>query len=620
MEHPGRVRVRARKLCCALVIASLLAAAALPARAQHEGHTMPAPAKPAPRRAAKRKAPARPAARKRSTRRAASQRPAARPGPAAARPAEPAAADQHQGHTTAAPATQQQQEPAGGRQQQHQGHQMTPPQPQASPSPAQQPAQPAGQHQGHQTGPQQPTAGQQPGQPAGHDMSRMTQGAVEEIRRPRRQVIPEGPAVRLGDLEKMAVERNPTLAQSELVVRAAEGRRRQAGLFPNPIVGYFGEELSFRAAGQTSEHGFFVEQTIPLGGKLGKAQRVFARERDQAVILAEAQRTRVLNSIRVLYFDALGAQRLVELRDDLSQLSREAVEITKELYNVGQADRPDQLEIEIEAERAEVEFLRARTDWEQSWRVLAAMVGDPGLAPARLAGDPEEGLADLSEEQLLATLLRDSPEVRVAQAEVERARAVLSRARAERVPDLFVRGGVGYNNERLEADGRKIGPEGVIEVGVNVPIFNRNQGGIAAAEAELGIAERDLQRLQLLLRTRFASGFREYRNAQQVAGRYRTQIIPRARQAYQMYLSNFRQMAAAYPQVLIAQRTLFQVEVEYARSLVELRRSVVGLRGFLLSGGLDAVGRPGEAREAPEGSGITSASDVERHTEGSEPR
>ena len=624
MEHSGRVRVRARKLCCAFVVTCLLVAAALPARAQHEGHTMPAPAKPAPRRAAKRKPPARPAARKRSTRRAASRRPAPRPrpGPAVARPAEPAAADQHQGHKiptpAASPATRPQ--PAGGQQQQHQGHQMTPPQPQASPSPAQQPAQPAGQHQGHQTAPQQPPAGQQPGQPAGHDMSQMTPGAVQEIRRPRRQVIPEGPAVRLEDLERTAVERNPTLAQSELVVRAAEGRRRQAGLFPNPIVGYFGEEISFRAAGQTSEHGFFVEQTIPLGGKLGKAQRVFARERDQAVILAEAQRTRVLNSIRVLYFDALGAQRLVELRDDLSQLSREAVEITKELYNVGQADRPDQLEIEIEAERAEVEFLKARTDWEQSWRVLAAMVGDPGMAPARLAGDPEEGLADLSEEQMLATLLRDSPEVRVAQAEVERARAVLARARAERIPDLFVRGGVGYNNERLEADGRKIGPEGVIEVGVNVPIFNRNQGGIAAAEAELGIAERDLQRLQLLLRTRFASGFREYRNAQQVVARYRTQIIPRARQAYQMYLSNFRQMAAAYPQVLIAQRTLFQVEVEYARSLVELRRSVVGLRGFLLSGGLDAVGRPGEAREAPEGSGISSANDVERHTEGSEPR
>ena len=99
-----------------------------------------------------------------------------------------------------------------------------------------------------------------------------------------------------------------------------------------------------------------------------------------------------------------------------------------------------------------------------------------------------------------------------------------------------------------------------------MPLFNRNRGGVAAAEAELAIAERELERLQLSLRTRLASSFRDYRNSRAVAEKYRTQVVPRARQAYEMYLSNFRQMAAAYPQVLIAQRTLFQVEAEYARS------------------------------------------------------
>jgi len=138
--------------------------------------------------------------------------------------------------------------------------------------------------------------------------------------------------------------------------------------------------------------------------------------------------------------------------------------------------------------------------------------------------------------------------------------------------------------------GRRKGLEGRLEVGVNVPIFNRNQGGIAAAEAELAIAQGDVERLQLLLRTRFAANFREYRNAQQVVERYRTQVIPRAREAYQTYLTNFRQMSAAYPKVLIAQRTLFQVEVEYAKALIQLRERAIGLRGFLLEGGLDRVG------------------------------
>ena len=438
----------------------------------------------------------------------------------------------------------------------------------------------------------------------GHQMpsAQATPTPAQEIVRPRREVIPAGPSLRLEDLEQMAGQQNPTLAQADAAIRAAEGRRRQAGLFPNPVAGYFLEEFAFKSPGETAEQGVFVEQTIPLGGKLSKAQRVFEREKDQAVILAEAQRLRVTNAIRVLYFETLGAQRLVELRDDLSQLAREAVDITKELANVGQADRPDQLEIEIEAERAEIEFLRAQNDWQRSWRTLAAMVGNPQLAPARLATTPEDELQSLNETQLLDSLLTQSPDLRVARAEVERARAVLARARAERVPDLFLRGGLGYSYERFEPVapflvGRRKGLEGRLEVGVNVPIFNRNQGGIATSEAELAITERDLERLQLVLRSRFAGGFREYRNAQQMAERYRTQVVPKAREAYRTYLANFRQMAAAYPQVLIAQRTLFQVEVEYAQALIQLRQRAIELRGFLLEGGLDPLSRRGEGTE-----------------------
>jgi outer membrane protein, heavy metal efflux system len=480
----------------------------------------------------------------------------------------------------------------------HAGHSA-----QQTPTPTPTPAPTAGAHDHHA----QPQGGGTPTQtpqprPApvvdhsGHAMPTQTPGREEET---------TGPVMTLQELEALAAQNNPTLAQADAAVRAAEGRRRQAGLFPNPVVGYEGEELPFRGgAGEVSQHGFFVEQTIPLGGKLGKAKRVFERERDQAQILAEAQRLRVVNSVRLLYFEALGAQRTVSIRRDLARLAREAVEITKELYNVGQADRPDQLEIEIEAERAEIDSLRAQNELDGAWRALAAMVGRPDLPQARLAGNLEEAAASFEQEQVVRTLLSDSPEIRAARAGVERARAVVARERSRRAPDLFLRGGVGYSNELLESTGRKLGPVGNVEVGVTLPVFNRNQGGIAAAEAELAIAERELERLQLSLRTRLAFSFREYRNAAQMVERYRTQVVPRARQAYEMYLGNFRQMAASYPQVLIAQRTLFQVEAEYARALVNLRRTGVGLRGFLLEGGLGGAG------EGTEGSPLRSANDA----------
>ena len=410
------------------------------------------------------------------------------------------------------------------------------------------------------------------------------------------------PVLRLEDLEAMALKGNPTLAQADAGIRAAEGRRVQAGLFPNPTIGYFVEEFVFRSPGESAEHGVFVEQTFPLGGKLSKSRRIFAREKEQAELIAEAQKTRVLNSVRLLYYEALGAQRLVDLRVYLAGLTREATEITRQLHNVGQADTPDQLEIEIETQRAEIDLLRAQNDREEVWRALGAMVNNPELKPSRLEGSLEVGATALDEEQITSSLLRESPEIRVAQAGVERARAVLARARAQRIPDLSVSGGLAYNFERFEPlvptiGNQRKGMEGRLQVGVNVPIFNRNQGGIAAAEAELGIAERELQRLQLTLRTRLGSSLRAYRNALQMTEKYRNEVIPRARTGYEMYLSNFRQMAAAYPQVLIAQRTLFQVEVEYARALIQLRQTAVGLRGFLLMGGLDSLGRPGESTE-----------------------
>jgi outer membrane protein, heavy metal efflux system len=403
------------------------------------------------------------------------------------------------------------------------------------------------------------------------------------------------PALRLEDLERMALQNNPTVGQAEAAIRAAEGRRVQAGLMPNPIIGYLGEELSARAFDQKSEHYVFAEQEVPLGGKLKKSRDIFARERAQAQAEAAAQKQRVLNAVRTLYYEALGAQRLVEVRGELAKLANEAVDVTGELFNTGAADRPDALALQVEARRARLDLVMAENELDQIWRQVGAVVGDPFLKPARLAGELEQGLPALEQDQLLATLLRESPEVKRAQAGVERARASLARAKAEPTPNLFLRGGMGYSTERLETfppqpPGRKSGPEAFAEVGLRIPLFNRNQGAIAEASAELDFAEREARRVELILRARTASAFRAYQNALSVATEYREQIVPRARQAYELYLASFRQMAAAYPQALIAQRTFFQTQAEYVRALVDVWRNAVQLQGFMLTGALDAPG------------------------------
>jgi outer membrane protein, heavy metal efflux system len=410
-----------------------------------------------------------------------------------------------------------------------------------------------------------------------------------------RQSGAAGPALMLEDLERMALQNNPTAAQAEAAVRAAEGRRVQAGLMPNPIVGYAGEELSARAFGQKSEHYIFAEQEIPLGGKLKKSREIFVKERAQAQAEAAAQKQRILNAVRMLYYEALGAQQLVEVRGELAKLASDAVNVTGELFNTGAADRPDVLEIQVEARRFRLDLVMAENERDQVWQQIAAVTGDPFLKPARLVGDLEEDLPALELEQLLGTLLRESPEVIYAQAGIEKARATLARAKAEPAPNLFLRGGMGYSNELLETfppqpTGRKSGPEAFAEVGVRIPLFNRNKGGIAAASAELDFAEREARRVELMLRARTAAAFRTYQNALSVAREYQEQIVPRAQQAYELYLTSFKQMAAAYPQVLISQRTFFQVRAEYIRALVDVWQNATQLQGFMLTGALDAPG------------------------------
>ena len=74
----------------------------------------------------------------------------------------------------------------------------------------------------------------------------------------------------LADLQHVAQQHNPTLAQAQSAVRAAQGRYLQAGLYPNPEVGYSGEEIG--SEGKSGLQGSVVSQEIVTGGKLHLAQ------------------------------------------------------------------------------------------------------------------------------------------------------------------------------------------------------------------------------------------------------------------------------------------------------------------------------------------------------------
>ena len=125
-----------------------------------------------------------------------------------------------------------------------------------------------------------------------------------------------------------------------------------------------------------------------------------------------------------------------------------------------------------------------------------------------------------------------------------------------------------------------IGTEGFFDIGVQIPLFHRNQGAVAAAAAEADRARLEGSREKQMLARRFAAVYREYRDAVDAVARYRDSMIPAAREAHEMYLSNFGNMAAPYTQALLTQRNLFQLEEEYASALMTAWRGAVEIEGL----------------------------------------
>src|SRR6266852_786114 len=188
----------------------------------------------------------------------------------------------------------------------------------------------------------------------------------------------EPKTITLEELQQMALQNNPTFRQSAANIQAAEGRKKQSGLYPNPTVGYQGEQIrggSFHGG----EQGFFLQQDIVLGGKLGLNRRIFDQELKQAETEAEEQKLRVVTNVRMSYIQALAAQQTLELRQNLSKLANDAVETSHQLANVGQADAPDVLESEVEAQQAQLAVTMAEQNQQRIWKALAAVVGNPRL-------------------------------------------------------------------------------------------------------------------------------------------------------------------------------------------------------------------------------------------------
>ena len=384
---------------------------------------------------------------------------------------------------------------------------------------------------------------------------------------------------------EMADRSNPTLAQAQRDVDRSRQQARQAGLPPDPTVGYSGDHIR-GGSYHGGEEGAFFSQEFVLGRKLALRREIYRAEGRSNELAVEIQRARVHDDVARAFFDALAAQEAVVIQDRLLKVALDTETNAHELERVGQADASDVLTAEIAAEQAKADFEQAQRSFLSSFTQLATYAGQTALAPHPLTGSLVEP-PSLDAEGVVATDMQESPSLKQAQARVAVAEARLKDAKREKVPDLNVKAGEWYSGEDLGAANLKAGWESFAEAGVQLPLWNRNQGNVGAAQAELDRAHRDVTRVQLLTRNRAEPFAQTYQSARSTAERYRTEMLPRARRAYQLEVTKYQQMAQTYPHVLTAQHMLFTLQLAYVHALDEEWSAALALQNYTLMGGLD---------------------------------
>jgi cobalt-zinc-cadmium efflux system outer membrane protein len=291
------------------------------------------------------------------------------------------------------------------------------------------------------------------------------------------------------------------------------------------------------------------------------------------------QRYRVLTEVRLSFYDALVAQERINVTRSLVEISERAVE-TADLYlKRAEGNRVDLLQSRVEAGSVRILFENSQNDLTAAWRKLAAAVGVAEIRPSTLAGDLRASIPEIEFEESLERLRSESPEMARAEARVERESLNLRRACAERVPNLNVEASMQYDNATLD---NMAG----VQAGIPLPIWNRNQGGIRRARAELVAAESDVRRVELDLSRRLAAAFQRYQNAKQQVQTYERDILPDAKASLDLVNAGYREGEFGYLALLTSQRTFFQTNLSYLDALRELKRQHALIDGMLLGDSL----------------------------------
>ncbi len=383
----------------------------------------------------------------------------------------------------------------------------------------------------------------------------------------------------LAQLEATAMQQNPAILQASASAQKAYGYRNQVGLKPNPIIGYQGQQL---ANSGTDQHLAFIEQDIVMGDKLRKNQLVLNQEIQSQLWEVETQRIRVLTDVRQRFYEALAAQRRKELAIEFEAVAAKGVNFAEARMQAKEGTRPEVLQAEIQLKEVQLQRRNADAEFRGAWTQLMAVAGMPVVQPGTLVGQLPLAAADRDWVAIQGQILSSSPELQGARARFARARANLDRQQSQAIPNLSLMLGAGQDNGTGSSMINT-------QIGLPVPIHNRNQGNTAAAHAEFCRASQDVRRTENAIQSRLAGARRDFEISAATVLQYEQEILPRAQETLTLAESAYEAGEFDFLQVLIVRRTYFDSNIAYVAAQVDLARSAALVDGSVLSGGLEST-------------------------------
>ncbi len=399
---------------------------------------------------------------------------------------------------------------------------------------------------------------------------------------------------RLEDLQQLARENHPGLRAAAASVESARGLMIQAGLPPNPSVGY--EADTVRTLNTPGYHGAYLQQTFITAQKLGLAAQAAAVDYANAEVNQRKTWVTVQSNVRRSYFQVLGARKRLVLARALSELSENAYQAQIKLVVAGDAAPYEPLQLRVLTTQARASLIRAQQDSIAAWRTLSAAVGLPNLAPSALDGRIDCPVPEVVYENALARMTAVHTDLQIAENLIGKNRTLVTLADRVPIPDL----NVGFVLQRDYTFTPGTNTYNLL-VGGAVPVWNRNQGNRISARAELVRSVQVVSDTENQLTAKLAPMFGTYEANRQIAKSFRTEALSdqvRAyRGIYQRYLTE--PSGISFNDVIVGQQTVAGVLNQYLDVLQSQWQSTVDMGEMLQVDDLFQMGELSDVAEIP---------------------